>query len=420
MSWFALVESNTTGSGRLFARCARDLGLRPVLLARDPGRYPYVGADRLDARVVDTGDPAAVRAACDDLGGPVAGVTSSSEYYVATAGEVARWLGLPHPDPDAVRACRDKAVQRDRLRRAGLPGPGYARAGTPAAAVAAAGRIGWPVVVKPVAGSGSVGVRRCTGPAALCEAARAVLDADPGRMGLPAQDAVVVEQYLPGPEYSVETFDESVVAVLRKHLGPEPHFVETGHDLPAPLAPAARAAIGDAALAALRALGLGWGPAHVELRHTPAGPRVIEVNPRLAGGMIPRMVQEATGVDLIAQTVARVTGSHPALAPTRARCAAIRFLVAGAAGRLVGIDGVARARDVPGVVEVGITCPPGQDLEIRHSFQDRLGYVIAVGEDGAGAGAAAEAGLGALTARIAPRRAAAPAVGWDASVPREQ
>jgi len=84
--WLALVESNTTGSGRLFCAAAGRLGLRPVLLARDPGRYPYVAADRIDSRVVDTGDPAAVRAACASLGGTVAGVTSSSEYYVAIAG----------------------------------------------------------------------------------------------------------------------------------------------------------------------------------------------------------------------------------------------------------------------------------------------------------------------------------------------
>ena len=43
--WLALVESNTTGSGRLFCSCARRLGLRPVLIARDPDRYPYVRAD---------------------------------------------------------------------------------------------------------------------------------------------------------------------------------------------------------------------------------------------------------------------------------------------------------------------------------------------------------------------------------------
>ena len=46
--WLVLLESNTTGSGRLFCSAARELGLRPVVLSRDPGRYPYVESDGID------------------------------------------------------------------------------------------------------------------------------------------------------------------------------------------------------------------------------------------------------------------------------------------------------------------------------------------------------------------------------------
>jgi biotin carboxylase len=403
MSWLVLVESNTTGSGRLFCARARDLGLRPVVFTADPDRYPYLAADRIDTRRVDTTDPAAVRAACAQLAGPVAGVTSSSEYYIGTASEVARWLGRPHPDPAAVRSCRDKAAQRDRLHRAGVPGARSAAATSPAAAVAAAGRIGYPVVVKPVAGSGSIATRRCPDPDCVAAAATAVLSAAPGELSLPPQEAVLVEEYLPGVEYSVETFDRQVIGVTRKHLGPEPWFVETGHDFPAPLAAADRDRVAGTALAALRALGLGWGPAHVELRCAAAGdPRIVEVNPRLAGGMIPRMVQEATGIDLVHQTVARVAGRAGPPVPTRDRAAAIRFLVADASGHLVEIQGAAEARRVPGVVEVGLTRQPGQDVRLRGSFQDRLGYVIASGADLDAAVAAARTGQLALKARIVP------------------
>lgn len=402
MNWFVLVESNTTGSGRLFCAGARRLGLRPVVLARDPARYPYLDADGIDTRQVDTADLEALLSACARLGGEVAGVTSSSEYFIATASELARRLGRPHADPAAVRACRDKAAQRARLRDAGVPGAAFAAATTPAAAVAAAARIGLPVVVKPVAGSGSVATRRCADPAAVAAAAEVVLGAGAAALGLPRQDAVVVEEYLPGLEYSVETFDEQVVGVTRKHLGPEPHFVEVGHDFPAPLGPAARAAIEETAVLALRALGLGWGPAHVELRHTAAGARIIEVNPRLAGGMIPRMVQEATGVDLVQLTVARAAGLAGRPEAGLDRAASIRFLVAERAGRLAGITGLREARGVPGVVEVTLTREPGQDLVLRRSFQDRLGYVIAAAHDSDTAAQAAGAGLSALAAHILP------------------
>jgi S-sulfo-L-cysteine synthase (3-phospho-L-serine-dependent) len=404
-----LVESNTTGTGRLFCRAAVAAGLRPVLLARDPDRYPYVRADGIASRVVDTADPAAVLAACAEL--DVAGVTSSSEYSVGTASAAARGLGLPHPDPAAIRDCRDKAVQRGRLRDAGLPGPAFAVARSSGDAVAAAQALGFPVVVKPVSGSGSIGVRRCADAPAVAAAATAIL-AGAGRAvgtGLPAQDTVLVEAYLAGPEFSVETFDDRVVGVTGKHLGPEPHFVETGHDFPAPVDPAAAAALGDAAVAALRALGLGWGAAHTELRLTAAGPVVVEVNPRLAGGMIPRLVEEAIGVDLIALLVARVAGARPVPAPSRAAAASIRFLVATTAGRLAGVAGVEQAAAVPGVVEVGVTARAGQEVLVRGSFQDRLGYVLAAGADPAAAAAAAAAGLARLAPDLVPLLPGVPA-----------
>ncbi len=400
--WLVLVESNTTGTGRLFCAGARRLGLEPVLFTRDPGRYPYVALDGIEHRIVDTTEPATVHRAAGELPGRIAGVTSSSEYSIGTASEVARQLGLPHPDPAAVRACRDKHTQRVRLRDGGLPCPAFAVAHTVPEAVAAAARIGFPVVVKPIAGSGSIGVRRCGSPAEVAAAAGFVLETDPVELALPPQGAAVVEEYLDGAEYSVETLDEHVVGVTRKHLGPEPYFVETGHDFPAPLDPAARTAIGAAAVGALRALGLGWGAAHVELRLSAAGPRIVEVNPRLAGGMIPRMVQESTGIDMIFFQVARAAGRARVPVPSHHRAAAIRFLVAEEAGRIVEISGMPEARRVPGVVEVGLTREVGQDLVVRHSFQDRLGYVIASGSDGGAAAHAADAGLRILQARIAP------------------
>jgi biotin carboxylase len=88
--------------------------------------------------------------------------------------------------------------------------------------------------------------------------------------------------------------------------------------------------------------------------------------------------------------------------PTRDRAAAIRFLVADASGHLVEIQGAAEARRVPGVVEVGLTRQPGQDVRLRGSFQDRLGYVIASGADLDAAVAAARTGQLALKARIVP------------------
>src|SRR5262245_65997264 len=97
--WLVLVESNTTGSGRLFCASARRLGLRPVLLARDPARYPYLATDDIDAVAVDTASVAAVCAAAGRLGGRVAGGTSSPGALIRPAREAARTPGRAPPGP---------------------------------------------------------------------------------------------------------------------------------------------------------------------------------------------------------------------------------------------------------------------------------------------------------------------------------
>lgn len=197
--WLALVESNTTGTGRLFCSSARQMGLRPVLMSRDPGRYPYVESDAVESVLVDTCDIDAVRTACAGLGGRIAGVTSSSEYFVAKAAAVARSLGLPHPVPEAIATAQNKNALRMRLRDAGLPVPDFGTATTPDAAVDISKRIGFPVVVKPVVGSGSIGVRLCSDAIEVKTASTDVLDAEPPPPNSPSPPAVLVEDTSTAP-----------------------------------------------------------------------------------------------------------------------------------------------------------------------------------------------------------------------------
>ncbi|MEV8443763.1 ATP-grasp domain-containing protein [Actinosynnema sp. NPDC051121] len=394
MSTLVLVESNTTGTGRMFCAAARARGLRPVVFARDPGRYPYLVEDAVEQVVVDTTDLAAMVAACARLG-DVTGVTTSSELAVERAAELARAVGVPHPPVGAVRAARDKGRLRALLRDAGPPGPDFEVARAADEAVAAASRIGYPVVVKPSRGTGSAGVRLCRTDA---EVKAAVEDLDAVVAGS-ADVAVLVESYLDGPEFSVETFDGEPVVVVGKHLSAHPHFVELGHDLPARVSSAQRRAVAAGAVETLWALGLRWGAAHVELRLTSGGPRVVEVNPRLAGGMIPAAVAAGFGVDLVDAVVAKAAGLDVGrVEASAAGEAAIRFAVAGQDGVVTGVTGVERALRVPGVERIVVTAPVGTAVHVRGSFQDRLGCVVATGS---GAAAAAERALGM--------------VGWDMS-----
>jgi biotin carboxylase len=203
-------------------------------------------------------------------------------------------------------------------------------------------------------------------------------------------ERVLVEALVDGPEFSVEVFDGQVIGITRKHLGAPPAFVEAGHDYPAQVRAEVARALAHTATRGTALLGLGWGPLHWELRMDGGTAVPMEVNPRLAGGFIPELVRQAQGIDLIRETLRRVVGDVPDLAPSRQRHASIRFLFSPAAGRFSGVEGTEEALRQPDVVDVALYRQPGDALSIEGDFRDRIGHVMACADGAADAFAAAE------------------------------
>lgn len=402
ISCIAFIESNTSGTGRLFARAARQLGFRPVMVSAAPQRYSYVEEDHIEVLRANTSDLQHLLQVLRKLAAEqqIAGIMSSSDYFVESAAMLALELGLPGPSPVALHHVKNKFEQRKRLQTAGVPVPGFFSAVDEFEAAEMACQMGFPVVVKPCSGSGSYGVKLCRDSEEGKSHALALLAVRCNERGQPLPRCVLVEEMVHGPEFSVETFNESVVGITAKHLGKLPYFVETGHDFPAELDETGSRMAGEVALRALAALGLGWGPAHTELRITAKGACVIEVNPRLAGGFIPELVRLASGIDLIHSSVAQASGRQPEFNRTAGRHASIRFLLPAASGEFAGISGEEAAYRIPGVAQIDIYRKAGDPVHLQGDFRDRVGHVIAVAETGAGAKCAADAACRQITVRV--------------------
>jgi argininosuccinate lyase len=376
------------------------MGFVPVLITASPERYSYLAQDATaDVIVVPVIDENALYQLLDDrsAGAPdIVGITSTSEYYVATAAALAERFALPGPDSRCVRAARDKSRQREVLGAAGLPIPAFQVVASASEAIAAAREIGCPVVVKPLSGSGSVGVRACATDVEAGRQAGVLLSSALAQ----GERRVLVEAFIDGPEFSVEMFSGRVVGITRKHLGAWPNFVETGHDYPA-LVPADTARVlADTATRATALLGLAWGPLHWEFRIRNGQAVAMEVNPRLAGGFIPELVRRAQGIDLIRETLHVVTGGAPNLEPRRCGHASIRFLFAPHAGCFAHADGVDEARALAGISEVALYRARGDELTIEGDFRDRIGHVIATACGGEVASCAAEGARDTIQIRV--------------------
>jgi len=390
--WLIFVESNTTGTGGLFIRAAAECGYSPALLAAQPDRYSFVQEEPVCLVQCDTGSFPELCKSIEKLESkaPVAGILSSSEYFAATAAALAAEYRLPGPDPDALQACRNKWKQRQILRAAGLATPKFERAASLEETREILKHVPLPAIVKPAQGSGSVGVRLCRTPEEVAEHAALLLQRTVNERGMPMLADVLIEEYLIGPEFSAEAFQGSVIGITRKHVSGEPFFVELGHDFPAGLPADVDKSIINVAQDALRALGLTWGPLHIELRLTPSGPVIIEVNPRLAGGFIPEIVRLALGIDVVRETVRLAAGEKPELRSSQRMSASIRFVTPGKNGTIHEISGIAAALTTAGVVDVQMYRKKGDRVQIENDFRDRIGHVVSCTEGSIVAAKAAE------------------------------
>ncbi|MFJ9558462.1 ATP-grasp domain-containing protein [Streptomyces fuscichromogenes] len=268
------------------------------------------------------------------------GITTYMEHFVELAAGTAHRLGLPGLTPAAAGACRDKATTRRLLAEHGVPSALSYLAEDPDQAVKIADKLGYPVVVKPRGHAGSAGVLRADSDDDVRVAVgRALTDSVLGLEGW-AVPGVLVEEYIPGPEISVEAVvldnpeHVRIAAVTRKFLGPEPQFQEVAHSVDAADPLLTDPVLAFVVTAAVRALGITRAVLHIELRLSPDGPRIIEVNGRPAGDLIPLLVEEATGINLPKALAALAAGGTPDLTPSRADAAAIGFLYPEHPGRI--------------------------------------------------------------------------------------
>ncbi len=309
-----------------------------------------------------------------------------TEPGLPTAAKVAIELGLRFTRPSTVQLLKDKWAMRQLLAAHGVS-PVRAAAGTTLAEIEAFLRdVASPAILKPIDGGGSFGIALVSSP----EDAAAAL----ARLHELSVRSFIVEEYLTGPEISVEAFSfagEHVVIACTDKLTTEAEgFLELGHAIPAQLDPATRAEVAALTVRLLEIVKYTDGPSHTEIKLTPQGPRIIEGHDRMGGDHINELVRLAYGIDIVATTFAWACGMiEPFEAPAVRGGSAIRFFIP-PAGTLRSVRGLDELRARPDVVELDWTVPVGGTIpRTRDNNNGRPGYVLVEGPDAPSAAAAA-------------------------------
>lgn len=187
--------------------------------------------------------------------------------------------------------------------------------------------LNFPIIVKPIDMAGSRGINLVTREEELPSAVEDSINASD-------KGDIIIEEYMIGPEVSVEIFVEKsepyIMQITDKLTSGAPHFVELGHSQPSSLSELIKNEIAQVACKAVRALGLYNCVAHAEIIVTKDGPKMVEIGARMGGdGIQQQLIQLSTGINL-QESVIRLAMGEQIQRPTNT-CnlgSAIRFIPA--------------------------------------------------------------------------------------------
>lgn len=401
-----LLTTPTSYRTPAFLRAAERLGIDVLLITDMPEPLRRSHPSRY---AVDFSRPEEAAKELAQLAGdyPVRAVVPVDDAGTILAALVAHRLGLPHNDPDAALAARDKWVMRQRLAAAGIPAPA-ARAFpalTPARILAS--QVTFPSVVKPTRLSGSRGVIRVDDQQQLEQAldrVRAILATDGFDL---ATTPIVIEPFVPGFEVAVEgLLTDGELTVLAIFDKPDPldgpYFEETIYVTPSRLSASVQQAIGRVTADAARALGLRTGPIHAELRVNEAGPWVIEIAGRSIGGLCSTILEFGTGMTLEELILAHAVGDRVESASRRPGAVGVMMIPIPHRGIFKGVDGIDRALAVPGITGIEITAKRNHRIVPLPEGASYLGFIFARGDTPDEVETALRIAHANLTIRIAP------------------
>ena len=237
----------------------------------------------------------------------------------------------------------------------------------------------YPVISKPIDSAGGRGISIIHSEAELHEAAK--FSSQAGLSG-----DILIEEYMVGPEVSVEVLVVDgvphVLQITDKLTSGEPNFFEIGHSQPSMLPEDTKEQIRRLASAAVLAVGLVNSPAHVEIKITEQGPKMVELGARLGGDCITTYLLDhsVTGINMAQSAIALCLGEKPDVSSyaNSGDGVAVRFIPA-KEGTLRSVDGIAQAEETAGLVKLEITGKIGTHYCKATDDSARFGYVVCTG-----------------------------------------
>ena len=303
-------------------------------------------------------------------------VTAATDKPLVMMARVAKELGLRFYSEETAIWSTDKYQMKQRFIEGGIP---CAR-GKVIKSVDEAKNLDFPLILKPRDNSGSRGV-------ILCRDMQSLQNAMDEALQYTRLDSVLVEEFIEGPEYSIESLHydgkSEVVQFTEKRTTPFPYNVELGHIQPANLTDERKEAIRTIIAKIGEALHFENCPSHTELKINERGVYVIETSPRLGGDYITSTLTPlSTGINIEDQLLKIATGAPVDTKTGRVEKASAVHFFSLPLGTITSIDPkINEIKDAEGVEQFNFKLKAGDKINPITSSLNRYGQFIVSGDN---------------------------------------
>ena len=287
-------------------------------------------------------------------------VTAATDKPLVMMARIAEKYGFPFYSVETAQWSTDKFQMKQRFVEGGVP----CAKGRLVKSVEETADMVYPVIVKPRDNSGSRGVKLCRTKEELAASMSEAFEVS-------KLDTVLVEEYIEGPEYSIEGLHYDGKAEVIQ-------FTEKKTTEPANLTDEQKQAIREIVTKIGKALRFENCPSHTELKINERGIFVIETSPRLGGDYITStLVPLSTGINMEGQLLHIALGEKVDTVSGRFEKASGVCFLNLPCGTVQSINpAIAEVASWPSVKEFSTTLKVGDEIHPITSSLNRYGQFI--------------------------------------------
>lgn len=296
-------------------------------------------------------------------------VTAATDKPLVMMARIAKKYGFPFYSVDTAQWSTDKYQMKKRFELGGVP---HAQ-GRLISNVEDAEGLYYPVIVKPRDNSGSRGVKLCRNKNELRFSIEEAMENS-------KLDTVLVEEFIEGPEYSIESLHHDgkseVIQFTEKKTTDFPYNVELGHIQPANISDYNKQKICKIIEKIGKALYFENCPSHTELKINERGIFVIETSPRLGGDYITSTLTPlSTGINLEDELLRIALGEAINPQPTAIQYSGVRFFAFKEGSVIKHAPNIEFIKSWPHVVDFSFNLKEGQEVNLITSSLNRYGHL---------------------------------------------